>query len=776
MAYTKSDQSKNSTIKRINKILEDLKFELKLASSNQNPKNIDYQVDQKMENLQNVISTLERVKSGKEDPKIKPLTLYLDIIDLLREQAVLKSDFFSLLHNAENIYDNLFQYGVETPEFENTVEIYKVMIGENGLVLRGFYDPFLFSSFCDKHYYLTLIQVISNQKNAQRLFEAIKGHALEARQYLVEDVGYLTYLLRVVSKLCKTSTDAYGAVLSEELLKIERSNGVYDIDPVRLAQVEKNVQNAALTIESGKNILQSMEIKNRDMERILQEMNEKANDTIKSTQTYLDTKVQNAKSTLDETLKHYEETQKKSIQLEKELFLKQVFTDAEVEINRYRVMAKSITSTTAAEIASLGRDADAIVTRLRNASSNDAKLQEFAKKTEQNQELLNKIEKLTILNDSMIERFGKEFSKMPADPKENPDDVQEKSSKEAAPHPMDERRAYHPDDREIPPMPPRQRPGKNGERPIPAANPLLDRTIPFQKRFSIVMKEKQRRMAQGELYHEMFDDVITAVLEDVNPYLIGPSGCGKTYMVKQIGELLNVDLSDIGYINEEYDILGYVTAMGEYSESNFYWLYKYGGIAFCDELDNGNSKATVKLNSFLSNHIKANYCFPGGERVEKHPNFRMIAAGNTDGTGADVNYSTREKIEESVLQRMIPIYIGYDNRVEQEILKKYPDWFEFACAFRTATDHWSDACGMPAQGIFTTRDAYRVKQYLDNGSFTPLKIITYEFIQTKEPEYLGFLKEEIAKIMKKDSSAYKNIYQLFADEVDRIRKKGKNLR
>ena len=279
-------------------------------------------------------------------------------------------------------------------------------------------------------------------------------------------------------------------------------------------------------------------------------------------------------------------------------------------------------------------------------------------------------------------------------------------------------------------------------------------------------------MAEGELFHETFDDVITAIMEDVNPYLIGPSGCGKTYMVKQIGELLNIECTDIGYINEEYDILGYVTAMGDYNESNFYRLYKYGGIAFCDELDNGNAKATVKLNSFLTNQEDSYYFFPGGERVDKHKNFRVVAAGNTDGSGADINYNTRERIEESVQQRMIPIFVDYDNRVEKEILKDYPDWFEFACYFRKATSRWGEVSGMPAQGIFTTRDAFRVRQYLDNGSFMPRNIIKYEFILTKEPEYLGFLEEEISKLLKAEKKTNK-IYSLFAQEVEEIRKRGK---
>ncbi|MCR5128810.1 MAG: hypothetical protein K6B69_12010, partial [Lachnospiraceae bacterium] len=106
--------------------------------------------------------------------------------------------------------------------------------------------------------------------------------------------------------------------------------------------------------------------------------------------------------------------------------------------------------------------------------------------------------------------------------------------------------------------------------------------------------------------------------------------------------------------------------------------------------------------------------------------------------------------------------------------RDYPDWFEFACAFRAGTDHWEAVCGIPAAGIFTTRDAYRVKMYLDNGSFTPEKIMNYEFVQTKEPEYLGFLKDDIGKRLKKNSGAY-GIYQLFVAVADAARKKRKGV-
>ena len=775
MANYLTDNNKALNIRRINKLLE------------------EFRSDKSSEAVKLLSESLRNIRNGKEEPKIKPLALYLDIIEMIREQTALGSDLVELTRNAEILYDDLFLLGENTPEFEQTAEIFKLLAGKEGLMMKGFYDPFLLVSFSDKRYYLSLVQVIAQQKQAFKLFDAICKNALEVREFLADDTLYLTYLLKLVSKMSKVGPDSYKVIIEEELIRLRRSNGIYDIDPVRLAQVEKNVSTAALTVESGKNTLQAIEHKGREMERLTRELDEKTKETVRSMDAYLDEKIRTAKDTMNEILKDYENTQKKSIYLEKDIFLKQVFSDAEAQINKYKAVAGTITATAAADVEHLSREADEVIKRLKNAEANHERLKEFSDRSKQDEELLKKIENLTLINDSMMERM--KAVEMMQRPQAGPEGMMQPPM---GPGGMAQPPMGHEGMMQRPPMGPEgmmQRPpmgpGGMAQRPpmmpegmipheprnkrggpIPAVNPLLDRQVPFKDRFAVVMKEKKRRMAAGELFHKMFDDVITAVMEEVNPYLIGPSGCGKTYMVKQIGEILNVELSDIGYINEEYDILGYVTAMGEYSESNFYWLYKYGGIAFCDELDNGNGKATVKLNSFLSNQEHANYCFPGGERVDKHPNFRVIAAGNTDGTGADANYNTRERIEESVLQRMIPIYVDYDNRVEKEILRKYPNWYEFCCAFREATDHWEEVCGIPAQGIFTTRDAFRIKQYLDNGSFTPEKIMNYEFVQTKEPEYLGFLKEEIGKKIEKSSQAY-GIYQIFADEVDHIRRKGR---
>lgn len=720
-----------------------------------------------------LVARLEYRKTHPNEGKINPLSLYLDVLETLWKRRTTKEEFVHQVDAAEQIYEEMFALGPDTPGFKENAPVFLAMLSNNGAVSLGFFDLTLFSSFSDKMNYFLLVQAINESKNERAIFNRIVAYAPSAREYLVDDLVYLTHLLKVVTLLNKTINEKHEAVLAEEIARLRRSNGIYDIDPARLAQAEARVQEASSILDRGRDMLSALDDKCKSIWTLTEEMDELAREIKRNAQLDLDAKAESAKSSVERVLTEYVDGQKKSISMDKEIFLKEVFSDAETRMQKYKALAESISATTAAKLQSLGKDADEMTRRVDFMVNQDGRIQEFLKKSRKDEALLDKIEKLSVLNDASIEALGARTVQVVAAPEQAASKDAPKGAKQAATQAAPTPGAVAPQEMlpgyDVPITSSRK---AHEERPIPKVNPLMDRKIPFVDRFALVQKEKKRRMDKGELFHEMFDDVITAVMEEANPYLIGPSGCGKTFMVSQISEILGVDCTDIGYINEEYDILGYVNAVGNYCESNFYRLYKYGGIAFCDELDNGNAKATVKLNSFLVNRVNAKYSFPGGESVDKHPNFRMIAAGNTDGSGGDVNYSTREKIEESVLQRMIPIYVDYDNRVEKAILKDYPDWFAFACAFRAATTRWSEVSGTSAQGIFTTRDAFRVKQYLDEKSFTPKKIMNYEFIQTKEPEYLGFLVNEIGNNMAKGNKG-NEIFKLFAEEANIARTKGK---
>ena len=273
----------------------------------------------------------------------------------------------------------------------------------------------------------------------------------------------------------------------------------------------------------------------------------------------------------------------------------------------------------------------------------------------------------------------------------------------------------------------------------PKVNYFFDSRIPFEERFDKFLQIKDKLESQGEIFHEKFDDVAKFVMKGRAPYLYGPSGCGKTYMINnQLAGILGANVVTNGYVIYEQDILGYTnSATGQYVPGNFYRCYKYGDIIFLDELDNGVANATVVLNGFTGGN-NTSYTFPDGLNTKRHPNFRMIAAGNTNGSGRTVAHNTRQKMDESVMQRLKAVECGYDNRIEDRILVDYQDWLSFVKQFRKAVENISTISGEPNTiGIFTTRDAEELKEDLEDNSFDMEKLLQYYFIQTKDVDTLN---------------------------------------
>lgn len=298
-------------------------------------------------------------------------------------------------------------------------------------------------------------------------------------------------------------------------------------------------------------------------------------------------------------------------------------------------------------------------------------------------------------------------------------------------------------------------------------NYYFDRTIQFNERFNKLMELKQKDIKEnGTIYHEKFDDVLKIIMQGNTPYMWGPSGCGKTYMIEnQIAKLLGINIVTNGYVLYEENILGYNNAgTGEYVPSNFYRCYLFGDIIFFDELDNGLSNATIVLNRFIGNE-NSSYTFPNGATINKHPNFRIITAGNTKGSGHTFAHNVRQKMDESVLQRLTPIEINYDNRIEEKILKDHKDWFNFAVNFRKAIERVQSPDGEDVNtiGTFTTRDAEKIKRYLDDKCFNDEQIMEYEIIGTKDRDYLEKINKYMEDQMNEEefNDGGKNLLEIF---------------
>ena len=178
-----------------------------------------------------------------------------------------------------------------------------------------------------------------------------------------------------------------------------------------------------------------------------------------------------------------------------------------------------------------------------------------------------------------------------------------------------------------------------------------------------------------------FEMVLTLLANGENVYLYGPAGSGKNVMCEQLAKALGIPFYYQNTVITKFDVVGYKNAGGEYEETEFYKAWTGGGLFMLDEIDNAQAEALVTLNAALANGY---YSFPGVGIVKKHPDFRCIAAGNTNGEGATEQYCGRYQMDESSRDRFVFVEIDYCKEIEGAICKGHEDVLEFVYDLREA--------------------------------------------------------------------------------------------
>lgn len=188
--------------------------------------------------------------------------------------------------------------------------------------------------------------------------------------------------------------------------------------------------------------------------------------------------------------------------------------------------------------------------------------------------------------------------------------------------------------------------------------------------------------------HECFDKVLNLVNMDIPVFLSGAAGTGKNVICKQVAEAMNLDFYFTNAVTQEYQLKGFVDANGTYHETQFYKAFVNGGLFFLDEMDGSIPETLIILNSAIANRY---FDFPTG-KVEANPNFRIIAAGNTVGTGADIEYTGRFQLDASSLDRFALVYVGYSPAIENAVTNGNKELCEFARKFREVTEKAGIRC------------------------------------------------------------------------------------
>lgn len=167
---------------------------------------------------------------------------------------------------------------------------------------------------------------------------------------------------------------------------------------------------------------------------------------------------------------------------------------------------------------------------------------------------------------------------------------------------------------------------------------------------------------ENEPVHEKLQEILNFVIAKEPVYLVGPAGCGKNHICKQIAKILGLKFYYSNSITQEYKLTGFTDANGIYHETQFYKAFKDGGLFLLDELDASLPDALIILNAAISNGY-FDFPAPAGF-VEAHPDFRVIAAGNTWGNGADLQYVGRNQLDMASLDRFAIVTLNYSPQIE----------------------------------------------------------------------------------------------------------------
>jgi len=200
-------------------------------------------------------------------------------------------------------------------------------------------------------------------------------------------------------------------------------------------------------------------------------------------------------------------------------------------------------------------------------------------------------------------------------------------------------------------------------------------------KFTAVVPEAKKPEAKAETLMDRYELLKTCVSQDLPVYLYGPAGTGKSYSLQEVAFELNLDFYSTNSVQQEYKLTGFIGSDGKtYVETEFYKAFTKGGLFFLDELDASSPDVLVLLNTAVAQRY---FEFPNG-RVSAHPDFRIVAAGNTVGTGSTEQYTGRMPIDQSSLDRFIFIAWDYDPTVELKLAEGDTDLCLFIHSLRKA--------------------------------------------------------------------------------------------
>jgi MoxR-like ATPase len=182
---------------------------------------------------------------------------------------------------------------------------------------------------------------------------------------------------------------------------------------------------------------------------------------------------------------------------------------------------------------------------------------------------------------------------------------------------------------------------------------------------------------KNKMVHKAFDTVIKVLQScdriNKNIMLVGEAGSGKSSLCADVASALNLQFypMSVGLQTTKSDLIGFISATGEYMTTPLRQAFENGGVLLLDEFDATHAGVVTILNSMLANDI----CSFPDKIVNKHKDFVCIVACNTYCKGGSLEYIGRNRLDSATLDRFITVNVGYDEMLE-DTLTRNSDWLK----------------------------------------------------------------------------------------------------
>lgn len=709
--------------------------------------------------------------------KVSSVSRYLDSIIRVENPNLFASDRL-LISVIDKFFETQSESNMEIKEFVQIVKnIYSLVYfdceidsKEMGLFLRlfdsnGIYEKNLFDinfirTFNNiKDYYSIMENVMTNEFILENLDKIIEFF-ISIRSYYENGERYYFEIL----SMCKSIN--YGVDLDsffkKHLNKLNKRDGVYEVDEVTLDKIHEKTVGAEgfLTSLDGsiKEASRMLEVLNgriiaysRDLDDINRKKLVEYNNNIKNSLEEIRSTLEKGKDEINSFILELQEKSRQEISANYNKSLEELRVEKERIITSLKQYESILTSLALKKSNDIARTGLEQVTAIEDLIKNQPQLKELLESVVPNKQTIEMIGKML---ESRRELNNVSAVASPQVQSQTSGNVVS-SGVVSVPGMVSAPGLLIPD-REV----------------DSRVSELLDSKIPIKTRMKKLEERIARNKENGILYNENTMELAYYLMMGLSPYIYGPSGSGKTMLALQLIELLDIPCIKMNYINEEYEIKGAEPFLGQWSPSLVYNAYKYGEGLVVDEMDNGRAQATMALGSFISTTDKF-YTFANGERVQRHPNFRHIATGNTTGDGPTDNHPTREKMDEAIMQRYKPlIMINYDEKLESKLLSSFSYWYDFIKQFRVASNNLNhDKNEITVKGAVTTRDVAEIANTLNLGFASKNMIIKADFIRAHDSEYLSRINNELSKYYgNHGSKEEKEIYKVFSEEVLKLQR------